>query len=259
MQSEILELFEVMRKEFDQHELRYISAGGTTIGAIRHKGFIPWDDDMDVAMTRVEFEKLRAIVNKQSGKLGKLHVLLPGDVANPFSYAKVYAERNDPAYLDESSGITGLFIDVFPLDVVSENKRKRHLDFLHFKVLNKAIIRRHVGSRSSFGAKWWIFLPMFGWYRLFSLNSLKQKRERFLRVNRPTTGETLTNYGGPYAFDKDNYLWKEIKESIEMPFETTHISVPTGYDTLLTRTYGDYMKVPDRAEQHPGHIRDSEK
>lgn len=253
VQKEILTLFKALKSELDANHIQYISAGGTTIGAVRHQGFIPWDDDMDIAMERQAFEVFRAVVQHNDGKIGNLEVILPETTENAFCYAKVYSSSAEDGFYDKTNGMRGLFIDIFPLDFVSSSKIHRYADFLHFKVLNKVILQRQLGSHSPFGPKWLPFMPVILWYQSFSLENLKQKRLT-LMTTRKSNHAIMTNYGGPYKFDRDNYLTNEIKVSSELKFEDTTIKVPDGFDTLLTRTYGDYMALPPEKDREAGHI-----
>ena len=150
-----LQLSEVKQIELDilknfasfcnEHNLNYVLAYGTLLGCIRHNGFIPWDDDIDVFMLRDDYEKLLSMKNLFEDKFSKLKFKNLGDKDYPFGFLKITDDTTRVEEKEiESKYQYGIWIDIFPLDKVSADKKKhlrniKKIDFWN-KILVKSII-----------------------------------------------------------------------------------------------------------------------
>ena len=116
----------------ESNGLRYFLCGGTLIGAVRHKGYIPWDDDIDIAMPRSDYEKFISIFNRPQNYYQVMSFETNPDYA--YAFAKVYDNRTILKEL-HYKGTIGAYIDVFPADAVKDAAQIRKIMLLH-KVLN---------------------------------------------------------------------------------------------------------------------------
>lgn len=254
VQSTILVTLKSLMGALEAEKVNYFSIGGTSIGAVRHQGFIPWDDDVDIGMRRKDFDQFCDLVRKKQGLLADLEVILPEDPVNPFIFAKVICPGTEDQYIDETNGLRGLFIDIFPFDEIVSVKFSEQLTFLHFKLLNKAVLRKQVGTRAKIGPAWIPFLPLLGWYLTYNLADLKRKRERVVRKFGRSGSDIYFNYSTPYRLRNDYIFESEIAHSTPYKFEDTTVPMPDGFDGILKRVYGDYMKLPPDAERSGSHI-----
>ena len=143
IQKELLRFLKEVLPLFSKNGIEYFACGGTMIGAVREKGFIPWDDDIDLFMTRPNYDKLMEIAKKNGGKLGEFDVAC-GELGNSLlPFCKIFDKR----YPLNAKGVEGdedyLFLDIFPLDAVpdDDNERKEYLNEIQRKRKTVAISR----------------------------------------------------------------------------------------------------------------------
>lgn len=221
----------------EEQGLRYSLSSGTLIGAVRHQGYIPWDDDIDIYMLRTDYERfLRTYYDQQ----GHYQVLNPQKEKHYYyTFAKVVDTRTKMVEKETEGYEIGVYIDVFPVDYVTEDKKKRERIFRLKKLLYK--IRRCKISHSNplhsqLAYLCYRSLPI----TVGMLNRLINK----LIIHREPTG-TLCHMteAGPLT-EKGCFPAADMKKMMDMKFEDRTYKVMIGYDDYLTRTYGDYMKLP---------------
>ena len=249
-------LLKVFSKFCEDNGLRYYLTYGTLIGAVRHKGFIPWDDDIDVIMPRVDYEKFLTVFNsiKTNNNITLLSYESKEDYYLPF--AKLIDNRT---ILKEDANVKseiGVFIDVFPLDNLSNNYRHavsaiKKGYFLNAKWVAKIINLN--GYSSSFKKLLIIAVK----------HILKRKTIQELIVDldhyaSKRGSDDFTKYVGVVCgisrgdksrvFDSD---W--FKDTVTVEFEGNKYLAPVGYDEMLKQLYGDYMQVPPEKDQVTQH------
>ncbi len=234
--------------EFDRvcraHGLRYSLAYGTLLGAVRHKGFIPWDDDVDVVMPRPDYERLYALVQSGEIQFGE-HFLLSEDRGKKAFYP--FYKLMDSRYGLKSWShieVPYLYIDVFPLDGVPEDEKE-------FKKLCKkkvkysgicALARWAVPDK-----KWTLVLrgllfPFYlGCFLYGKARASRKATKNALRYDFDTSKKVgITCFGlDDTAVEREKYL-----SFIELPFETESFYSVAAYDEVLTLCYHDYMQLP---------------
>lgn len=240
------------------NNIKYTLQGGTLLGAIRHKGFIPWDDDIDIAMPRQDYERFINTYKSEKG-YQVFSRELPASEDVFISYARIC--EMDLTVVDDSAykwnlRKTGVWIDLFPLDGVEDNivKRKKSCQKIHF-IWKMCLLRRYKYSNFSnikvFSLKLWMYLK-----KLFSF-IIPDSIFDFHIANCRMILYGATSYYSNLAFmHYKNREWHKVKvlNDVEMvDFCNYKFYVMKGYHEALKEKYGDYMKLPPVEEQVAGH------
>ena len=237
------EMLYAMLEDLDRvcraHGIRYQLFAGTLLGAVRHKGFIPWDDDLDIVMLRPEYERF---FEEAAPDLDpeKYYVQREFSEHWPMQFSKL--RRNGTACLEkyhpkDAGQHQGVYIDIFPCDPLAENPVVRNLQFLAAKVvIAKALDTRGYETGSLLKKGFMAFCRLL-------------PREPFLRfaVRRKDEASRLvhTFFGAARTYRKNVFERKWLTESVMLPFEEGKYPVPAHYDKMLHRMYGDYRILPD--------------
>lgn len=243
----LIELDRICRK----NKIKYTIIGGTLIGAKRNGGFIPWDDDIDVAMLRGEYEKFRKACKRD---LDQSRFYFQ-DHRNTRGYRWGYGKlrRKDTLFLREHQEHMpyeqGIFLDVFPHDGVPNNYFARVLHnfqcFLIRKILWSEVGK--VADKSGFKRKMYTLMSKIPEKKIFSSYHRlihRSNRKRYKRVR----ALMFPTFGKEYGYKRE---WFEPGEDIE--FEGQQFQCMKGAEEYLRFSYGDYMKLPPLEERkvHP--------
>ncbi len=244
----------------DEHGLTYFAGGGTAIGAMRHQGFIPWDDDIDVYMLRPDYEKFLSLRNKLSDT--KYEIV---DVTNDSYPLQTFAKFSDMTttvweYRD-SPYIVGTWVDVFPLDEASDKLSKEEEDLAikynwaidyHRRACHKHSIRSLWEDLRQLPFK--EFLSCLTDVFYYSPRKKQYLKEIFAceKEIRKIKGDQLYCY--PIHNMPTNKVYKKewFGGVYEVPFEDFQIKVCKGVHEYLTARFGDYMQLPP-VEQRQSH------
>lgn len=262
LQLHEMDILKAFIKICEENQLTYYAVGGTLLGAVRHKGFIPWDDDMDLAMPRYDYDLF----------IRKYYKQLPNNIkVNDFHLkkSKVYfypmkLENRDVKVVEQRLEHTGQFsylsIDVFPIDGLPDGKFRRYLYYLNFykyKALigfcNIDILRQNV-KRSVLEK---IMIRLGKTFKIGNHINLKRtqyKYESFLRKNTKLKGHLKGDITGAYGFREfvPQHYWGKGRY---LPFEDIEVHVPTDWHNYLKHIYGDYMQLPPIEKRQAGHLR----
>ena len=237
------------------NEIPYTVFGGTAIGAIRHKGYIPWDDDIDIAMTRPNYERF---IHSFNGKVENLKVFAPELDWNYYApYANVCDMRtilNEGANGHNGMEL-GVKVDVFPIDGVSSDIDEYHTE----KELFAELWGKMYVKRLKLSLMWKRNKKLALFYFIRKICLLKenyaflQRQVRTLITNHPYDEATFVDLRC-YPWPKDSRIMKEVfNEHEDVPFENIIVSIIKRYDEYLTRSYGDYMSFPPEEKRTPHH------
>lgn len=244
----LIEVDRICRK----YDIKYSLDGGTLLGAIRHKGFIPWDDDADVVMLRAEYDKFYAVCRKELDKERFFLQEYRTDANYRWGYSKM--RRNGTIFLREGQEHVkcnqSVFIDIFVYDSVPDNVILRRIHLFFCYCIRKALYAE-VGmknARHGIIRLWYRLLykiPRDSWFRMLEMVARKTNRKRHELVRHMTY---------PYRKDCRYGLPSECFDKyIEKEFEGYMFRVFSNYDLYLTRLYGDYMALPPEGmrKTHP--------
>lgn len=250
MQTEIWkieqEILNVIHGICIEHNLRYSLAYGTLIGALRHKGFIPWDDDIDIMMPREDYEKLMTIwsqVAPDGYLLQNYHIC--SDYTNNF--AKVVKDHTTFLQNEEDrtkSFHKGLFVDIFPADRVAPGLLMRKIQFVACAVnlLYSREYRSGISGMTGIAENLLLALPKYFHLKLRDMAERVIKRWNKIDSGQyffPCTIQCCKRYYSPDLF----------QNLIDIEFNGKKYSAVSGYDAYLRKTYGDYMQLPPEEER----------
>ncbi len=252
LHQRILKILLTVDEACQKNQLRYYIWAGTMIGAIRHKGFIPWDDDIDIAMPRPDYEKLITHAREWLPAPYEL-VCAENDVAYPLPFGKIQDSSTTLIERTHLRYLGGIYIDVFPIDAVPENNLRRRWHFAHYEYLKRVLYLIHRDPyKHGHGLSSWIPLLC---RKLYTMEGV-QRKIRALLLNSDYEKATL-------VADYDDGLQGVMPKSVlgtptSYLFEGTKVKGVEQYHTYLTRKYGDYMTIPPHSEQrqHNFHVLD---
>ena len=236
LHGEIIIILEEIVRICKKYDLKYYLTGGTLLGAIRHKGFIPWDDDLDIAMPRDDFEKFVTLYKELKPPF-HLEWINTNDHYN-LIFAKVCNENTvfEEEVYDGIVTKRGIFVDIFPLDTTNGYSR--------ILGIRKNIVAHFAG---------WLFCKQFeekltGIKRLFvkSLSPYTFNRIScfFMKLG-GKRGRYYSNFGSQYNIKRQTHLIEYYGDGLMMPFENQSYCVPCNYDAVLKSIYGNkYLDIP---------------
>ncbi|MBS6768283.1 MULTISPECIES: LicD family protein [Ruminococcus] len=262
LKATLLDMLKDLIDVFDTNDIQWSLSGGSIIGAVRHHGFIPWDDDIDLFMTRKNFEKFKKIFNQQLG--GKYRLRLPGDDGYILHFPTIEKLGTKIKPVQSAEGTQGLFIDIFILENAPDNAVLRMLhglrstaylaidSFVRTEACKKNLLKCGASSPELIKAvklrcrlsKIFQFRKMEKWMFLSDKCFSSVKNDHSEYVVCPSGG---AHYFGEIF--KREYLEKTIKTD----FEDIKANIPCNSDYYLTKRYGaDYMTIPQDAakERH---------
>ena len=259
-----LDLLNEFQKVCKQYNLKYFAIGGTLLGTIRHKGYIPWDDDVDIAMFREDYDKLVSIAPAAFSEpydfmvSGKIELFFRGhaQLRNRLTTGILPSELEQKYSFNQ-----GLWIDIFPLDgVPKENKQER---FTYFKL---SVMKKCLGNRVRITHKTLkskiLHTSLLCWEKITDDN-FQRAHDRYENECRKMSDKynefiSFIEFINP---PPAKYVWKksDFEQSIEMPFEFISLPVPNGYDNILHKQFGDYMQPIQGGSLHGKMIIDPER
>lgn len=233
----------------EEHDLTYFLAYGTLLGAVRHKGFIPWDDDIDVTMPRPDYQKLLQLWPKQGR-----YLLLEcrHDKSYPYPFAKLC---DDNTRIEEAGVVNpyemGIYLDIFPLDGIPGTPEESRRTLRRFETLEKCRMYSEMppeslfkdGQKSNFSRK-------LLWHLLHAVGA--PRFSKWMDRAAKKYGYSDSQYGGllmtRFSY-REIYPLSILNETTKLEFEGKWYTAPADYDQILTLLYGEYMQLPPEEER----------
>ena len=253
-----LSIFREFAAICEAHGLQYFLDGGTLLGAVRHKGFIPWDDDLDVAMPRKDYERFCQIAPDALPE-GLFFQSYHSDPHYPNPFAKIRREGTTfgEKIYEGCKMRGGVFIDVFPYDVFPEKRSQQlrqglSVEWYKHLLLCKDRVRPWRGMTGKRRlVKMIEYLPFFPLSGLFSHEWLARRYDRALTRYEGT--ETGRIKEPDLRFGKVVVPSECMREFVDLDFEDMKAKCPANYDALLKGLYGDYMQLPPENQRGDWH------
>ncbi len=255
IKSEELKMLIKFDEVCNKYNIRYSLSGGTLLGAVRHGGFIPWDDDIDVIMIRKDYEKFCNVFDSEYDENYYLqNYLTDSEYINNF--AKIL-NLDIPALIEETENLSikkGLCIDIFPVDKAPNNFLFRQIFIIKLSICS--ILKYSMLEKNEHGIKRIIHHFIRFFIRKGRTISINQW-ENNIRKKYNATSSNIT-YGDfikpPYKLSaKDIQPYDMYEYYTTMQFENHSFSVIKNYKKYLELTYGEYEKLPPPEDQKPGH------
>lgn len=240
LQMQILDYVDAFCRK---HDIRYTISGGTLLGAVRHGGYIPWDDDIDIQMKRDEYNRFTELWNKEKVHhryIELVNIESGNNMGYPFG--KVHDTRT-VTFLGKYER-TGVYIDIFPVDGVKDEEdfRNRHEQIKQLYIQRFHILEKTLSRMESFNLK--RFIRML-------LHPVPHKTYNQIAEEINTLAQLNSHMNCPYAFEmisglkcKQPIPTEVFSEYTDIKFENRNYMSVRDFDKYLTLTFGDYMTPP---------------
>ena len=245
-----MEILDHIDRVCKKHKIRYYLEAGTALGAVRHKGYIPWDDDLDIIVPRRDYRRLLKVLSKESDRYKVLSMYDQPDYF--YLFAKVIdgntrlIERGLPEIKD-----LGVYVDIFPLDGVPSGKLLNKLYFDIFTGLRTAVVlsvEKDTEVKDLYGR----FLKALS--KILGRRVLMKLADGFCFINSVFCHKRFADIAGYEEWTRYKTTSRDaFRRRIRVPFEDRHYYIPEGYDELLTTEFGDYMTPPPEEDRVSGH------
>ena len=220
----------------EAHGLTYFLSSGTLIGAVRHKGYIPWDDDIDIYMPRKDYEQFLLTYRDETGRYRAINPQTEPHYY--YTFAKVVDQHTLMVEKETEGYQIGVYMDIFPVDYVSDDPKERAVVFKKKKLLYK-IRRCKISNCNPLQSRlaYWVYKcwPL-------SVKQIERRIRRLIVLEHPTNTVCNMTEAGPKL--KGCFPAKDIASAVDIEFEGKMYKTMVGYHNYLEHTYGDYMTLP---------------
>lgn len=249
-----LEILEDFIRVCNKYGLRYFAIYGTAIGAVRHEGFIPWDDDIDVGMLRRDYDRFFEVFEKE---LGDKYNLLTPEIDPRYACTVTHIQRKGTRFVSEMSKDLKceqcIFMDIFPFDYVAPGKKAQKKQARRTTFWGKLLFLSGTGNpiipyggimgAVMHAACMLIHLVL----KLFRVSPASIYRKYKAAATEYNNRKERSGYVTSFEYTgciKDKVRRSALFPVREVPFENMMIAIPNNNDEFLTKVYGDYMQLP---------------
>lgn len=238
----MLELLEEFDRVCKKNDIKYLLFAGSALGAVRHGGFIPWDDDLDVALLRDDYEKLMNVASSEWSE--KYYLQREFSEHWPLHFSKL--RKNNTTCLEkfhpkDSEMHQGIYIDIFPIDAISEHKVMQYIQFIASRVVI-AKTKDAQGYETNSLIK-----------KIVMLISRLLPMKVFLKIatNRAANQSNVVHsfFGGSISFSKGIFNKRVFIETEIVKFEQNKFPISKHFDKMLSQQYGNYLEIPSEEKR----------
>lgn len=258
-----LELLDALQNFCKANNLKYFMGYGTLLGAVRHNGFVPWDDDIDVLMPRADFERLQSLWQEFPAPFFlQSHVSEPGY----WHSGMMRLRRDDTAFIQpldwDRDFHQGICLEIMPLDVCAEDGPDCLAQWSDVKKYQKLMWAKYYGRKDAVGGLGAADMTVQQWLTMqaeatkYSFSELQDLyMEACRRHESEDTGRLAIFTAGPAAEEYLNFPASAFEETVDMVFEGRTVPAPKGYVQVLAKVYGPrFMYLLPQAERRPHHV-----
>ncbi|MGE6553754.1 LicD family protein [Exiguobacterium artemiae] len=248
-----IEALRFLIEYLEKNKINYFIIAGTLLGAVRHKGFIPWDDDVDIGMTRQDYNKFMTLFKNDFERNNEaLYFLQNWDTdphfAMPFSKLRV----NNTIYKEEVTQHVnihhGIYIDIFPFDDVHSNKLLSCIQEKGTMLLQKMILAKSSYRLTSRKMSVFYKVALFPFPKKLMIALIHAINAKNTKDNK-----LMVCSGGSYGFKKEVVEKQWFERSTILSFENLEVRAPSGYIPYLKNLYGDYTTLPPLHQRKSRH------
>ncbi len=258
--DKLLELLSQFDKVCNEYGIKYYVFAGTMLGAIRHNGFIPWDDDVDVFLPRKDYNRLKAVMKNHELEAPFFFQSPETDIGYPKGFCRLRnSDTTEIPYDDVAMNCNrGIFIDIFPIDKVPDDENLFKKQIKKLKRI-RLFMNSHARYYSGFGAQYTTNVKKIAYYLsvpLFKLHIITMKRlfEKYEKVASMYENKETKKCGTiTFSFDNPRFIYETncfIGGVLKHNFEMIKVPIPEKYDNILKHTYGDYMTPVQAPTEH---------
>lgn len=236
----------------EKNNLKYFAVSGTALGAVRHNGLIPWDDDIDIGILRKDFDKFVEVAKKEYSD--KYDIVTAGMYEDSAIFNVHWSKKGTVFANEESSGRTypsGIFLDIFPFDNAADDDKKMHQQgkraWIWQKLLTLYINPKPTLHFSNFKNNIITFICIIIHFFLVILRITPKKcfnkAMKYLRMYDDEKTSRVAFFCGTKPFTTIHAV-KDLENLVETTFNGRKMYLANNYDEVLTNLYGDYMQLP---------------
>ena len=237
IQRELLDIIKIFHTFCENKGIRYFLYGGTCLGAVRHKGFIPWDDDLDICLDRENYNKLISCFNECEGLNMHKTIWIYRVQKNGAQAIKGYVPTLDVFVIDNAPDSSLSFrLKIFRLAVL-QGMLKEGVRYEGFSLINKIYL---------------FVTHILG--KLFPVSLLRKWYDNVSRTGNRTVTQKVHCTNTSYEWINKKYPAGTWSRAVLADFEDAEFYIPADYDDYLRTCYGNYMELPDESLRKPEHI-----
>lgn len=233
----------------DNYDLTYYIYGGSLLGSIRHKGFIPWDDDIDIIMFREDYEKFKKLfLNNFSEKYELLTHETHEDYFFLFAKLILKDTKFEEWWVNQVSFSVGINIDIFVLDYVSDNNFKSSVEIKICRMLDRLLTLSSIKLEGYPHAVQFFSNGIHYMLKLLKIKPLIIIKVCLKLLNKYNNTKRVCDISALHHPQIYNSI--DFKESIKVQFEDIKVNAPKNYHNILEQIYGDYMQLPPKNKRY---------